>query len=235
MAEYSIVAFAKQLNLLTLATAVVPVGVGLTRRHLPQEARCLLAYALLATLALGTLSEVGRYVWHNNILILRTETWLGTVLLAGAYYQALPLPAVRRRLPALLVSFTLLAVAETIWLMDWHRYDSPYMRVAQSVLLIGLALRYFEHLLLQLRNIRLERDPMFLVSVGVVFYYAGAISIFVLETQLTLKPDQIWVMYIVEFVLRMAFNGLLTAALWHAGQLLPQLVHSSPAAKQLLP
>ncbi|OON67418.1 hypothetical protein [Hymenobacter sp. CRA2] len=215
-----LVALSKQLNGLSVAAALLPVIVGLLQwRHLNASGRCLWACSLLASLLLGVLCEYGRIVWHNNILPLRSQVWLETVLLTAAYYYTLPDSTTRRVLPGLLAAFTLGAVVETVWFMDWRVGNGPYLHVLQAVLLIGVVLAYFEQLLSNPPQVPLKREAMFVASVGVVCYYAGTVFVYVLERVMRNDTDQIRMMFILEYSLRIvALNGGIAAALWLSGR-----------------
>jgi hypothetical protein len=214
-----LVALSKQLNGLSVAAALLPVSVGLLRwRQLPRSGRYLWACALLGGL-LGVLCEYGRIVWHNNILPLRGQVWLETVLLTLAYYHAIPESRLRRAIPGLLGAFTLGAVGETVWLMDWRVGNGPYLHVLQAMLLIGVVLGYFEQVLSNPAPVRLTRHAMFVASVGVVLYYAGTVFVYVLEHVIYYDTDLIRIMFILEYGLRIvALNGGLAAALWLSGR-----------------
>lgn len=212
-------ALSKQLNTLSVVSALVPAVVGLLRRrYLTAAGRCLWACALLGNLLFGVLCEYGRIVLHNNILFLRTQVWLEAVLLGAAYYYTFAGSRSRQVVLALLLTFTLGAIVETVWFMDWRVANGPYLHVTQAVLLIGLVLAYFERLLSYPSPVRLMREPMFVVSVGAVLYYAGTVFVYVLETVLD-NTDQIRMIFILEFSLRtFALNGSLAAALWLSGR-----------------
>ncbi|MCC3158154.1 hypothetical protein LJ737_12970 [Hymenobacter sp. 15J16-1T3B] len=214
-----LVALSNQLNGLSVAAALVPVTVGLLRwRHLTSAGRCLWACSLLASLLLGVLTEYGRIVWHNNILPLRSQVWLETVLLTAAYYFTFADSKRRRAVPWLLGLFTLGAVGETVWLMDWRQGNGPYLHVLQAMLLIWVVLAYFEQLLSDPPQVPLSRNPIFVASVGVVLYYAGTVFVYVLE-RTTQDTDQIRMMFILEYGLRIvALNGGVAAALWLMGR-----------------
>ncbi|GAA4018077.1 hypothetical protein GCM10022408_34730 [Hymenobacter fastidiosus] len=94
--------------------------------------------------------------------------------------------------------------------------SNTYARIAQSILLIGAALLYFEQILQELRSIQLEHDPMFLVSVGVMLYFAGCLMVFILEDSMYAQKQitQVWMMYSIQFVLLIVFNATLTLALY---------------------
>ncbi|TGE25473.1 hypothetical protein E5K00_09865 [Hymenobacter aquaticus] len=214
-----LVDIAKQLNILAVVAYLVPIAVCIRRwPHLAPPTRPLILTALGISLLLNVLSEVGRQVWNTNILFIYFITWTETLFLGWAYYQALHTPRSRQLLGGAAAVFGLVALAEP--LMHGFSGEQTYTRTAQSILLIGAALAYFEQVLHELRNIRLERDPMFLVSVGVTLYYSGTLMVFVLEDSMQKQHQisQIWIMYIIQAVLSIMLSGLIAWALHHAAR-----------------
>ncbi|MCB2377678.1 hypothetical protein LGH70_08805 [Hymenobacter sp. BT635] len=214
-----LVSIAKQLNLLAVFAFIVPVLVCIRRWPLlSPSSRKLILTALLITLALNLLSETGRRLWNTNIVFLYCITWTETLFLGWAYYQAFHMPRARQLLLGAGAVFILVAVAELV--LNEFSGEQTYTRLTQSMLLVGAALAYFEQILHELRNIRLERDPMFLVSVGVTLYYSGTLMVFVLEDSMQKQHQnsQIWMMYIIQAVLSIIFTVLVAWALHHAAR-----------------
>jgi hypothetical protein len=216
----ALVGVAKELNLLSVLSYLLPLAVCIWRwPSLPAGSRGLVLGALLIVGSLSVLSEVGRRLWHDNILFLYLLVWTETLFLSWVYYRNLHTPSTRRLLLGAVALFVVVAVAESLYRHGLYGAKT-YTRVARSGLLIGAALIYFEQVLRELRNIRLERDPLFLLSVGVTLYYSGTLMVFVLEDSMQKRHqvNQIWAMYIIESVLLIGFNGLLALALYRAGE-----------------
>ncbi|RYU82181.1 hypothetical protein [Hymenobacter persicinus] len=209
---------AKKLNLLSVATSFVPLAVGAYRwSQLRPGTYPLVWVALVPGCLLGVLSEIGRHVFHNNIVYQHLIPLAETLLLGWAYWYALTGPRNRRFLVASLTVFVLVFVGESVYWGGFWQGENPCSHAVQTIVLLSFALLYFEQLLRELRTIQLEHDPMFLVSVGVMLYYAGTIVVFLLEVgmQQQQQIDQIWTMFIIQAVLLMVFNAFLTLALWN--------------------
>lgn len=218
MNSLALVAFSKLLNIVGLLTYLVPLGVGLRRwRRLQPAYRPLVGFVLVpGTLLNGLLSEFGRYVQHNNIAYLQLALLGETLFLSWAYYNSFRSVAARRLLVLALGIFLGIYAFEMLYLNDVPNFNHiVYSHITQSILLVGAAVVYFEQTLRELRNIDLSQDSMFMVSVGSMLYYAGTLMVFVLEGQLQDQPDTIWIIYIIQSVMLMVFNGFLTLALWH--------------------
>ncbi|WP_137757763.1 hypothetical protein [Pontibacter sp. SGAir0037] len=75
---------------------------------------------------------------------------------------------------ALFVAF---CVVDAVYLESIARLNS-YPRSVGSALLILLALLYFYKVFNDMDKLFLEHDPMFLLSAGIVIYYAGTATVF---------------------------------------------------------
>jgi hypothetical protein len=219
-----LVSFAKQLNRISLLTFLFPAVVGIWHWHLiSRPFKALVWYALIPGCLLGTLTEVGRLVWHNNLIFTYLVIWLETVFLGYLFYQNTHVESSRRLLKAGFVVFVVVAATEWLY-FEGITGNQAYTRATQSILLIGATMLYFEQILQELRNIQLHRDPMFLVSIGVILYYAGALMVFILEDSMHRQhqANQIWMMYIIQFILLIVLNMLFALALWYASRPKPE-------------
>ncbi|PJJ59149.1 hypothetical protein CLV45_0564 [Hymenobacter chitinivorans DSM 11115] len=215
------VQFAKQFNNVALLTYLIPLGIGIYRwKFLLPTYRPLVWFALIpGALLNGALAEYGRHVLHNNIIFLRLATVGETLLLGWAYYYAFHSGRSRFVLLAGLGIFLGLASLESSNFAEHFFISySSFIHLVQSVLLVGAAVAYFEQTLRELRNIDLGQDPIFMVSVGSILYYAGTLLVFISEMRLQDQADIIWIMYIIQFVLLIVFNTFLAIALWHGDQ-----------------
>jgi hypothetical protein len=220
---------AKKLNIISLLTFLVPAAIGL--RHwsaLQSVHRPLVWFALVPGCLLGLLSEVGRYVFRNNIACQHLLPVAETLVLGWAYWYALYARRSRFFLLGALGLFVLVFVVESWYWRGFWQGENGCTHTIQTFVLLAFALLYFEQLLRELHTIRLEHDPLFLLSVGVMLYYAGTLMIFLLEIsmQRLKQADQIWTMYIIQEVLLIVFNTFLTLALWNAARSAP--VAASP-------
>ncbi|MCB2377677.1 hypothetical protein LGH70_08800 [Hymenobacter sp. BT635] len=212
-----LVIFARQFNNVALLTYVVPLGIGVWRWPRLQPVYRPLVWLILISGCLfnGVLAEVGRHVWHNNIIFLQLATVTETLFLTWAYYHAFHSARTQLILLGTTGVFLLTYLLEAFGINSFSQGHDTLTHVVQSVLLIGAAVAYFEQTLRELRNIDLGQDPMFMVSVGTILYYAGTLMVFVLEKPLQPQPDLIWIMYIIQFVLLITLNCFYSIALWH--------------------
>ncbi|TGE29671.1 hypothetical protein [Hymenobacter metallicola] len=212
-----IVAFARQFNNVALLTYLIPLVVGIWRwKSLLTVYRPLVWFAIVPGCLLnGLLAEIGRHILHNNIFFLQLATIGETLFLGWAYHYAFHSSFARKVLAGGALIFLATYFIEAFYINDFGVGQDIYTHVVQSLLLVGAAVAYFEQTLRELRNIDLGEDPMFMVSVGSILYYAGTLMVFVLESQMQSQPDLIWTMYMIQFILLIVFNVFLTIAIWN--------------------
>lgn len=215
-----ILRFSKVLSVVAACTSLVPAGLGIRRwRHFSPALRYVAWFAIVPGAVLGIGAEVGRWVFRYNLAILSAVTLCETVLLAGAYAQVLHSDRLRWWFKIAVGLFLVVWCVEFGLSLQVNKPINSYTHILQTIIIISLALSYFEQLLRELPNIRLERDPMFLVSVGSCLYYTGSITIFVLEPYMQVRAivSQVWTMYIIQSALYILLNGFLTLALYYEG------------------
>ncbi|RSK48286.1 hypothetical protein EI291_11175 [Hymenobacter rigui] len=201
-------------------TSLIPAWYGIRRwQQLTPAIRYIAWFVIVPGAVLGIGAEVGRWVFRYNLVILSAVTLCETVLLAGAYARALHSPRIRWWFKRAVGLFLLVACVETGLSVHFSRPINNYSHFLQTFICIGLAFAYFEQLLRELPNIHLERDPMFLVSVGVCLYYTGSITIFMLEPYMQKQHTtlQLWIMFIIQSALYMLLNGFIMLALHYEG------------------
>ncbi|MBO2029965.1 hypothetical protein J4D99_01070 [Siccationidurans ginsengisoli] len=155
--------------------AAVIVGV-MRFKHLPSGLRY-----LVALLGLEVATELAVAVLHYkhqpNLFILpffsAGEFWL----LALVYDRALQSPAFSRMRPWLAGSFVAYCLFDSLVSPEMARFK-PALQLVESVLVLGLVGLFFRKLLSELRITRLDREPMFWVSTGLIVKHLGSIQIF---------------------------------------------------------
>lgn len=157
-------------------------------------------------------------VWGYNVAIWDAVTILEIWFIGGAYHCVLRFRLRRYFLP-LGVLYTAFALLDTFVLHGLMR-SITYTIVLKSAFVVVLTLLYFEQILRELRNIRLERDPMFVISVALLLYYAGTVVALMMQAyfseQNALLQSQI--VYTVNSVLNLVMHGLIAWGFWLVGQ-----------------
>ena len=145
-------------------------------RHLPANLRY-----LTGIVALEVVSEIAgsilRYYHQPNLFIgpifAAGELWL----LALVYDKTLHYPDFSRVRPWLAGAFVVYCALDS-WLFPEVAHFKPTIQLIESFLILGMVGLYFRKLLHELRVTRLDREPMFWVSVGLVVNHLGKSQIY---------------------------------------------------------
>ncbi|PJJ59148.1 hypothetical protein [Hymenobacter chitinivorans] len=202
---------------------LLPLGLAFWRwPRLPTALRMMASFLVFTEIIMlvSSLQELYWPAWGNSIW--HFFTLVQTLVFLRIYYLTLTSPTIRRLLPALAVVFTGFALLDSLYLEGLHQMNA-YTHVLQSALLIGLALLYFEQLLNELHVIRLEQDPLFLVSTAVVLYFSGTVLLYVFVNKLSAPTDSAshQVIYTLTAMVNLIQYLLFALAFWYAGRLMP--------------
>lgn len=145
-------------------------------RQLPANLRYLVALVGLEVLT-EVVTSVLRFYHKPNLFInpffAAGELWL----LALVYDRTLRYPDFSRMRPWLAGAFVAYCALDFLLAPEVARFK-PALQLVESVLILGMVALYFRKLLHELRITRLERAPMFWVSVGLVINHLGKSQIY---------------------------------------------------------
>lgn len=165
------------------------VAVALFRfRYLHGPLRWVGYYLLLACVG-EIASEITAHVLHvPNLYLLHIYTVFEFNLIALFYFAFFGYFYSRSLVPALMLTFTLLAILNSLFVQPLTGFNT-YARAFESVLIIGLTLLCFYKMLNELITKRLDKHPVFWINTGFLLYFAGNLFLFVLSNALLKKPN----------------------------------------------
>lgn len=173
---------------------------------------------------------IAHRLWAYNVAVYDLVDLLEMWFIGWSYYYALKLGKLRRCFLPLGIVYSLFAFLEAFVIHGLYLIIS-YTITIKSVLIIALSILYFDQCLHDLRNIMLERDPMFLVSVALLLYYAGTVAMFAILNSISTYEEQA-VIYTLNSFLNVVMHTLIARALWLGGRkqqtLLPHLFQLQP-------
>ncbi|OGX90362.1 hypothetical protein [Hymenobacter coccineus] len=151
-------------------------------RRLPPELRYLAVF-----MGLDVLTEISSDWLHRhhqpNLFLFPIFAAMEVWFLALVYDRALQWPAFSRWRPGLAGAFVAYCVLDG-WLFPEVARFKPALQIVESVLVLSLVGLYFRKLLRELRVTRLDQEPMFWVSTGIVVNSLGSIQIFLFSNYL---------------------------------------------------
>lgn len=206
------------LSYISQASIVVPLVIGFRRwRQLSPASRSIF-YCCLMWLVMMSFGIFSGKFWGYNIAIWDAVDILEMWFIGLAYHRVLRFRLRRYFLP-LGILYTAFALLDAFVL---HGLMLPitYTTVLKSAFVVVLTLLYFEQMLRELRNVRLERDPTFIISVALLLYYAGTVVALVMRAYFYEQNDllQVQIVFAVNSVLNLVMHGLIAWGFWLAGQ-----------------
>ncbi|MBD2715610.1 hypothetical protein KBK19_11230 [Microvirga sp. STR05] len=170
-----------------------------------------------------------------NIAVWQTVDILDVWFIGTVYYHVLRF-RLRRYFLLSGVLYTAFALVDMFVINDlWNGIKNElvtvnnYTLVVKHLLLISLILLYFEQSLRHLRNVALERDPVFIISVALLIFHAGTFVLFLVRTSLTSLWEYNSMTIPLLTTLNLVMYVLLAYAFWLTGrepQTVPQAAHS---------
>jgi len=190
----------------------VPMAVvWMRRQQFPVPVKLLSWYVYLSVLSLAASKLYPTYLPNNYGGIVGFN--LGKIALFGAVYYQVLVPG-RLRQAVLLATGACLAGVGVVVAHDLE-LAVDVSRVTQCALLAGLALLYLEQTLGRPTFRPAAHDPLWLLSVGQLFYSAGTITVFSF-TYLSQDEDYQTLNFIFVSLSGLVFNWFLTLAFLRA-------------------
>lgn len=172
---------------------------------------------LLLVVLWFVLDGIGRILWINamsNLFLGHAHTLLEFLLLTRVFYLSLNDFVHRKLFPFIAIAFTVLAIANTVFVQALELNNS-YIKLLESLLLISFSLLYFYRVGKEMKISRPENEPMFWISTAVLIYFSGSIFIFLNANFILLYSEglgvRIWFIHAVFFIL---FSILITISFW---------------------
>jgi hypothetical protein len=158
------------------------VGLFLLGRSKGNQFRLLLLYVTLAVCAESIQQLTIKLGTTNNHWISHVNTVLEFSLLATIYYRSFKQPAIKKGIIAAVGVLLLFSIANATIIGSLEERNSVSKIVANSISIV-LAIMYFYKVANDLTIKHLDRDPIFLLSCGVIIYKAGISMSFAMFNQ----------------------------------------------------
>ena len=162
----------------TLLLLLFPLAIAIIRWGLLPRPLRILAVGLacmavfIAILTVRPLSGADEgMLWHSYTVV-------QTLFLGSVYYYDFQVRWQRQAVVAALAGFLVFALLDWLWL-ERNQPVHAYTHTLQSTLLMSFGLLYFYQLARHMPAIRLENDPFFLVTSGIVMYFSGTVLLYV--------------------------------------------------------
>lgn len=200
-------------------TILLPLTVVLTRgQQLVGPYRILAVYVLVGFVLEAIMYYTSTFLRVNNLWVVHLYAPLEFFFLSAFYFQVLSSKKDKKSI-IVLSGLVLVISVLNAFVIGGLLLNNTYACALASGGLILYALFYFYQIFRELRVRRLERDPVFLLSVGSLLYFSGSISInSIMNALLAESMTVARVFYMIERNLDIIFKICLVLALWQAAR-----------------
>lgn len=216
---------------------LAPVFIGFRRwPFLASDMRVML-YCCLMWTVMSIVGEVCRHAFNYNLIVWQLVDVFDIWFIGGVYYYTLQF-GFKRYFLLIGVLYTLFAFVDMFVINDiLHGMKhglvtgNNYTLVVKHILLVSMILLYFEQSLRHLRNVVLERDPIFLISVALLVFYAGTLVLFLVRNNVSVSMKSYILTIPILTVLNFLLNSTLAWAFWLAGKKQKQVLEPAPSSR----
>jgi hypothetical protein len=190
-------------------SALLPFLFGL---FLFRKKKSLLFKLLLLFVAIGVMSEAAGQITYwmgtrNNLWTNHITTPLEYGVIAAVYHYSFRSPFFKKIIIGTVLALAIFSIYDAVTLEGITQMNSAPKMVANSLVIV-LALSYFYKIANDRTTIYLDKDPVFLLSCGLLLYYAGTSMSFALFNHaLAVSYDAARICLSVVFMLNILFNA----------------------------
>ena len=193
---------------------VIPFVVGAIRwRHLNVIQRIIFAIVVL-TVFNDSLTIVLNRNEQNNLWVYHFYEPLYFLLVALLYRKTVEFGSMRKAVDILTIVFLIFSVINSIFFQPLDQFNANAIRIGMIVFIV-LVLVYFQSLLKAQSYTELERKPVFWMSVGLLLYNSGALTIFILgDYFLESDRELVTSFWSLNVIFNIVLIGFYSIALW---------------------
>lgn len=199
----------------------IPLIVALVRFRQLSHAQKLLSYLVMTSALTEIIANILWYQQLRNLEVYNIYALINFNLLAIILRNQLHLKW-QKPLKIFLICFNGYFIIDALFFKDLNHWEYNFnsnLTTSASIILVTLALVYFHKLLKEIKYQKLEKNPHFWISSGIIMYYSGTLILFLLGNQVN-DPEYSYYyeLHFAAWGLNSFFNLILnsayTIALW---------------------
>lgn len=202
--------FLEQFTLFSTASVLLPLVIGIVTYSHHQKSQRLLFYLVVASVLTEVLAYTFSKVLIPNVIVYNSYTFINFNIIFLIYLE-ISSPHLKITFITFQIVFNIFMVANAMFIQAFTSFNSNSM-ISASVVFLLLALYHFYKLLKEVKYQRLEKNPLFWLSSGLIIYYSATLILFLYIDQIS-KTDQANVdLHLASWGLNSFFNLLRIAA-----------------------
>lgn len=207
------------LELVAYWAMVIPIAIAYYNRRWLVGGLRALRFVPLFLLGMYCCLQVVIRLWAYGLPLNHVNTVGETLLYLKVYHDEFTSTVIKRRIRVAGVVFLCFACVDSFWLEGFHQINA-YTNLVESVLIITLALLYFEIHIVRSQKIAALQKPMFIASIGIILYLAGTVVLYLITNYLIDNNDgkNTQLVYSFSSVLLCIMAVLFSRSFWLARQ-----------------
>jgi len=192
-------------------SSIIPVIAALFNyKHLDKIMKIVAAFFLVSALSDLTLGLMAYRNVYNNYPVIHVFILLSVLFFGAIYYYAFFNPALKKAILILAIVVALFCIINSIFIEGIWGYPSISNTVV-GIFLIIISLAYFHQLLSRQEFVHIEKQGLFWINAGVLFYYSLNIFLFMLFTRI--ERAHLGDFYMIHNIVNIFANLLYSAGL----------------------
>jgi len=192
-------------------SSIIPVIAALFNyKHLDKIMKIVAAFFLVSALSDLTLGLMAYRNVYNNYPVIHVFILLSVLFFGAIYYYAFFNPALKNAILILAIVVALFCIINSIFIEGIWGYPSISNTVV-GIFLIIISLAYFHQLLSRQEFVHIEKQGLFWINAGVLFYYSLNIFLFMLFTRI--ERAHLGDFYMIHNIVNIFANLLYSAGL----------------------
>lgn len=152
---------------------------------------------------------VGSFLHQPNLFLLHIYTIVDFILLSLIFRPVLP----KHLSKFLFYGFPLFAAINSVF-FEQLKTENVLNRSFCALILMFYALTFFTKTLREMKVLSLEKEPLFWISIGVLFYNAASFFFFLFSHYLTVIPELQYTYFGIHAIFTILLYIFYTIALW---------------------
>ncbi|MEM9921823.1 MAG: hypothetical protein AAF990_27210 [Bacteroidota bacterium] len=133
-------------------------------------------------LVFSIITEITSFIFgkleQNNLFLFHLYTLAESLLIGVLYRKELKSTVGQKTIDGLLIVFVVFTIFSTVFIEPLDKFNA-YVRAVESLLIIFLTIAFFYKIMKEVVIKRLERLPLFWMSVGLLIYFSAGLFIFI--------------------------------------------------------
>jgi hypothetical protein len=202
---------ASALTILSTVSGIFPVlAAAYNYKHLDKVLKISALYFLVSVLSDLVLQWMNHAGVPNNWPAIHIYIALSVILLGAMYFYAFFIPALKKVILVFSVLVLVFMIVNMVWIETIWDYPSLANTVL-SIMVIFFSLLYFYQLLVRQEFVHIEKQGLFWINAGMIFYFSINIFLFMLFKRMLSEHQEGF--YMINNITNIIANILFTVGL----------------------